>query len=110
MILKHECIKENKQEQMSGIFESIRSQVEDVLFQWSKKEEEYLAVIQQLKDENNRMEVSIADLKQELEFITKQFDESQMKERKLAVEIEKLKLDNAILDTSQTRKKWRFIL
>ena len=95
---------------MSGIFGSIRSQIEDVLFQWNKKEEEYLAVIQQLKDENNRLNVFVADLRQELEFITKQFDESQMKEKKLAIEIEKLKLDNAILDTSQTRKKWRFIL
>lgn len=95
---------------MSGIFESIRSQVEDVLFQWNKKEEEYLTVIQQLKDDNNRMEVSLADLKQELEFITKQFEDAQMKEKKLAVEIEKLKLENAILDTTRTKKRWRFIL
>ena len=95
---------------MSGIFESIRSQVEDVLFQWNKKEEEYLTVIQQLKDDNNRMEVSLADLKQELEFITKQFEDAQMKEKKLVVEIEKLKLENAILDTTRTKKRWRFIL
>jgi hypothetical protein len=26
------------------------------------------------------------------------------------VEIEKLKLDNAILDTTRTKKRWRFIL
>ena len=94
---------------MSGIFGSIRSQVEDVLFQWNKKEEEYLAVIQQLKEDNVRLDVLVADLKQELEFISKQFDESQMKEKKLTVEIEKLKIDNAILDTSRAKKKWRFI-
>lgn len=96
---------------MSGIFESIRSQVEDVLFQWHRKEEEYLSTIQQLKEENIHLTVSIADLKQELEFITKQFDESQTKEKKLILEMEKLKLDNAILDTTRaSKKRWRFIL
>lgn len=110
MILKHENMKESNQNKMSGIFESIRSQVEDVLFQWNKKEQEYLAIIQQLRDENTYLNVSIADLKQEVEFITKQFDESQSKEKKLSMEIEKLKLDRAILDTTCTKKKWRFLL
>lgn len=97
---------------MSGIFGNIRSQVEDLLFQWNKKEEEYLGVIQQLKEENARLNVSLADLKQELEFIMKQFDDSQIKEKKLAVEIEKLRLDNAILDSNSRveKKRWRFIL
>jgi septal ring factor EnvC (AmiA/AmiB activator) len=96
---------------MSGIFESIRSQVEDVLFQWNRKEEEYLNIIQELKDENIQLNVSLADLKQELEFLAKQFDGSQSNEKKLILEIEKLKLDNAILDTSRANKKrWRFIL
>lgn len=99
-----------KRNNMSGIFGSIRSQVEDILFQWNKKEEEYMAIIQQLKEENTRLDVSLADVKQELEFITKQFEDAQMKEKKLAVEIEKLKLDNAILDTTHTKKRWRFIL
>lgn len=95
---------------MSGIFGSIRSQIEDVLFQWNKKEEEYLEVIQRLKEENTRLGVSLADVKQELEFITKQFEDALMKEKKLAVEIEKLKLDNAILDTGRVKKRWRFLL
>lgn len=110
MILKHDFYKRKKNNHMSGIFGSIRSQIEDVLFQWNKKEEEYLAVIQHLKEENTRLDVSVADLKQELEFITKQFEDAQMKEKKLAVEIEKLKLENAILDTTRTKKRWRFIL
>lgn len=98
---------------MSGMFGNIRAQVEDVLFQWNKKEEEYLDVIQQLKEENARLSVSLADLKQELEFITKQLDESQLVEKKLTVEIEKLRLDNAILDNNNRhaeKKRWRFIL
>ena len=104
--------KKKKNKKMSGIFGNIRSQVEDLLFQWNKKEEEYLGVIQQLKEENARLNVSLADLKQELEFIMKQFDDSQIKEKKLAVEIEKLRLDNAILDSNSRveKKRWRFIL
>lgn len=109
MILRHD-IDKKKETNMSGIFGSIRSQVEDVLFQWNKKEEEYLDVIQKLKDENSLLNVSVAELKQDLEFITRQFEDAQTKERKLIVEIEKLKLDNAILDTGRTKKKWRFIL
>lgn len=96
---------------MSGIFESIRSQVEEVLFQWNKKEEEYLGTIKRLKDENIQLNVSMADMKQELESLTKNFEESKNNEKKLLLEVEKLKLDNAILDTSRANKKrWRFIL
>jgi len=96
---------------MSGIFESIRSQVEEVLFQWNKKEDEYLETIQRLKDENTRLNVFLADLKQELEFLTKHFEESQSNEKKLILEVERLKLDHAVLDTSRANKKhWRFIL
>lgn len=94
---------------MSAIFESIRSQLEDVLFQWDHKEKEYRNTINNLKEENQQLHVSVADLKQEIEFLTKQFEESQSKERKLIMENEKLRLDNAILDTSKNNKrKWKF--
>jgi len=96
---------------MSRIFESIRSQIEDVLFQWNQKENEYLASIQQLKEDNNELVVVIADLKQELEFIQKQFDESQSKEKTLQFELEKLKTDQAMFrSNAKANKKWRFFL
>jgi chromosome segregation ATPase len=96
---------------MSRIFESIRSQIEDVLFQWNQKENEYLASIQQLKEDNNELVVVIADLKQELEFIQKQFDESQSKEKTLQFELEKLKTDQAMFKSNtKANKKWRFFL
>lgn len=100
----------SKKKQMSGILDKIRSQLEDALFQWNRKEEEYLTVIRQLQEENAHLTASMEELRQELEFITKQFDDCQSKEKKLVVEIEKLRLDNAILDTSRSRKKWGFFL
>jgi len=93
---------------MSRIFESIRSQIEDVLFQWNQKENEYLASIQKLKEDNNELVVLVADLKQELEFIQKQFDESQSNEKSLQFELEKLKISSN--NNQRTNKKWRFFL
>lgn len=90
---------------MSGIFESIRSQVEDVLFQWNQKEKEYLNVIQEIKDENENLRVSLAETKQELEFIIKQFDESQANEKKLHNEIQKL---GGRTSPVSSRSRWRF--
>lgn len=95
---------------MSRIFESIRSQIEDVLFQWNQKENEYLATIQQLKEDNNELVVLVADLKQELEFIQKQFDESQSNEKSLQFELEKLKIDQKLYNNTRSNKKWKFFL
>lgn len=89
-------------EKMSGLIENIRSQLESVLSQWNQNEKEYLVMIEELKQENTNLKVLVADMRQEIEFLTKQFDGSQANEKKLTLELEQLKF------TNNTKKRWRF--
>lgn len=90
---------------MSGIFESIRTQIEDVLFQWNQKESEYIVVIDRLKAENERLNVELLELRQELEFITKQFNECQSNETKLHRTLDEL---NNKIGMNKCNNRWRF--
>lgn len=88
---------------MARIFESIRTQIEDLLFQWGQKENEYISTIQCLTEEKERLTIHNNELKQEVEFFKKQLEETRQRLRHLEQE------QQAML-SKHKNNKWRLFL
>lgn len=92
---------------MPASLENIRSQLDDILFQWNQKEEHYLTTIQELREFNDYLSSSSDDLKKELESLMKKLDELQNNEQKLADENKKLRLELDAMESVRTKNRWR---
>lgn len=85
---------------MTRLFESIRTQIEDLLFQWGQKENEYISTIQKLTEDKDLLNIQITELKQEIEFYQKQLEEVNLK----------LTQSEASIVLKKNNNKWRFFL
>ena len=87
---------------MARLFENFRTQMEDLLFQWGQKENEYISTMKRLTEDNEKLTIQNNELKQEVQFFQKQLEETTHRLRLLQQEQEAM--------TAKRNKKWRLFL
>lgn len=87
---------------MARLFDNFRTQMEDLLFQWGQKENEYISTMKRLTEDNEKLTIQNNELKQEVQFFQKQLEETTHRLRLLQQEQEAM--------TAKRNKKWRLFL
>lgn len=87
---------------MARLFENFRTQMEDLLFQWGQKENEYISTMKRLTEDNEKLIIQNNELKQEVQFFQKQLEETTHRLRLLQQEQEAM--------TAKRNNKWRLFL
>lgn len=87
---------------MARLFENFRTQMEDLLFQWGQKENEYISTMKRLTEDNEKLIIQNNELKQEVQFFQKQLEETTHRLRLLQQEQEAM--------VAKRNNKWRLFL